>query len=287
MLVDCFTYFEEKELLLLRYEMLKDVVDFFLITDGDRTFKGDPKPYHCLNHLKELGIKDDRIQVLHTELPSKEEIHSPWIREYAQRDALGVGMAFLQESTDKECVFHLSDVDEIPKPDYLKHAELLVREDPHRCVRFSMPMLYARGDFRVIDPARSEEVSPNTWVGGTVFSHKKLYMRVSEIRRTPNETDVVLGARDAGWHFSWMGSKERQKLKLGSFSHCYDNIPNSVAPADSQEMLDYIDNYEPKEGERDILGRTDHILTKYDTKLLPPEVFELDLVRNFLLPEDN
>ena len=45
MLFDCFLYFNEKELLELRYEILKDVVDGFIITDANRTFKGDPKPF--------------------------------------------------------------------------------------------------------------------------------------------------------------------------------------------------------------------------------------------------
>ena len=45
MLYDCFLYFDEKELLELRVEILKDVVDGFIITDGNLTFKGDPKPW--------------------------------------------------------------------------------------------------------------------------------------------------------------------------------------------------------------------------------------------------
>lgn len=283
MLVDCFTYLEEKELLLLRYEMLKDVVDFFIIAEANRTFRGDLKEYNCLRHLQELGISDEKIQVLHVELPSKEEILDPWLREHSQRNALSVGMGMLP----KDSVFYLSDIDEIPKPSSLLEAQKQVEKDPSRCVRLSMPMLYTRGDLRAVDPDKSEDESPNTWICGTVFSGIKLDMSPTQIRNTPNANDIVLGKRDAGWHLSWMGDKARRKYKLASFSHCYDNIPNSVAPANSQEMLDYIENYEPGEGKKDMLGRSDHILTKYDRDLLPPEVFRLKLVRDFLFPEDN
>ena len=65
MLYDCFLYFDEKELLELRVEILKDVVDGFIITDGNLTFKGDPKPYTCLDAIRELGLPEEKIQVLH------------------------------------------------------------------------------------------------------------------------------------------------------------------------------------------------------------------------------
>jgi Glycosyltransferase family 17 len=283
MLVDCFTYFEERELLLLRYEILKDVVDAFLVTDANLTFRGDPKPYNCLKHLTELGITDDRIQVLHVELPPKEEILDPWIREYAQRDALSVGMRMCPPDT----IFYLSDVDEIPRPHSLLEAADLVKQDPSRCARLSMPMFYSRGDLRVVNPAVSQDESPNNWVCGTVFHFDKLELPPSQIRRIVNKNDVVVGQQDAGWHFSWMGDKNRLKAKLQSFSHCYDDIPNAVAPSDSQEMLDYIDNYVPASGSPDILGRHDHILTPYSHELLPPEAFRLETVKNFLFPQGN
>ena len=63
MLFDCFLYFNEKELLELRYHMLKDIVDGFIITDADRTFKGDKKPFTCVETLEELGIPQDKVQV--------------------------------------------------------------------------------------------------------------------------------------------------------------------------------------------------------------------------------
>jgi beta-1,4-mannosyl-glycoprotein beta-1,4-N-acetylglucosaminyltransferase len=64
MLFDCFTYFNEKELLELRVEMLKDVVDGFIITEGNLTFKGEPKIFTCVENIIELGLPEEKIQVL-------------------------------------------------------------------------------------------------------------------------------------------------------------------------------------------------------------------------------
>ena len=92
MLFDCFLYFNEAELLELRVEILKDIVDGFIITDANRTFKGDEKPFTCLETILKLGLPEDKIQVLHVELPPPDIAPNPWVREYAQRDALAVGM---------------------------------------------------------------------------------------------------------------------------------------------------------------------------------------------------
>jgi len=83
MLFDCFLYFNERELLELRVEMLKDIVDGFIITDANRTFKGDEKPFTCVDTIRELGLPEDKMQVLHVELPPPDIAPSPWIREAA------------------------------------------------------------------------------------------------------------------------------------------------------------------------------------------------------------
>lgn len=278
MLFDCFLYFDERELLELRINILKDIVDGFIITDGNRTFKGDPKPFTCVETLKELGISDENIQVLHVELPSKEDIANPWAREYAQRDALGVGMRMCPSDS----VFFFSDVDEIPRPKALLEAVELAKADPKRCVRLSMPMFYGRGDLRVRDPQGDGTKAPDNWTCGTIVLHEHLEQTPSQIRMNPN--DIVVGNCDAGWHFSWMGDKERMKRKVTSFSHCYDDVPNAVAPCNSEDMLNHLENYKAQAGGTDPLGRTDHILEPYPHELLPPELFKLDRVRNYLLP---
>lgn len=279
MLFDCFLYFDEKELLELRINILKDIVDGFIITDANRTFKGDPKPFTCVDTIRELGLPEEKIQVLHVELPSKEEIANPWAREYAQRDALAVGMRM----TPPDSVFFFSDVDEIPKPDALLEAARLAQESPERCFRLSMPMFYGRADLRVVDPEQDDKKPPTNWICGTIVLHEHLDQTLSQIRRNPN--DVVYGNCDAGWHFSWMGDAARMKRKVTSFSHCYDDIPNAVAPAYSQEMLDHLDAYKPTAGGNDPLGRTDHVLIDYPHELLPPELFKIERVKNYLLPD--
>jgi len=277
-LFDCFLYFDEKELLELRVNILKDIVDGFIITDADRTFKGEKKDFTCVETIRALGLPEEKIQVLHVELPPPDIAPNPWVREYSQRDALAVGMRM----TPPDSVFSFSDVDEIPKPDALLAAVDLAKQDPTRCVRLSMPMFYGRADLRVVDPKRDTSKPPTNWTCGTVVLHEHLDQTLSEIRKNPN--DLVYGDCDAGWHFSWMGDPARMKRKLTSFSHCYDDIPYAHAPAYSQEMLDYLDAYKATAGGNDPLGRKDHILEPYPHELLPAELFKIERVREYLLP---
>jgi hypothetical protein len=77
---------------------------------------------------------------------------------------------------------------------------------------------------------------------------------------------------DSGCHFSWMGEINRMKTKVNSFLH--------------HNEVTLVENYSPEVNSTDPLGRKDHILKKYDINLLPPKLFELENVRNFILPSE-
>lgn len=44
MVYDCFQFFNELDILLLRMEILNDIVDKFVISESTVTFSGDSKP---------------------------------------------------------------------------------------------------------------------------------------------------------------------------------------------------------------------------------------------------
>ena len=70
MIIDCFPYFNEKELLELRYNVLKDYVDYFFIADGNYTHAGQEKPFTCVETMKELG------NLCHTPTGSSRDHHT-------------------------------------------------------------------------------------------------------------------------------------------------------------------------------------------------------------------
>jgi beta-1,4-mannosyl-glycoprotein beta-1,4-N-acetylglucosaminyltransferase len=282
MIIDCFPYFNEKELLELRINLLHDYVDKFLICDANHTHRGDPKPFTCKETLKELGLISDKIEVIEVEIPSYQQNPNPWIRERMQRDAAS------KYITDDDIAF-CGDCDEIINPEFIQYYSSIAKNNLNNILRVPMVFLNARADLRVYNG----EGVPIRW--DTPFfcsgSHLKKYT-LSEIREASSmQTNIDYGSifatengkiKDAGWHFSWMGDNQRRKIKCKSFLHCFDYVPNTVASLDSDEMMDYMENYQAKDGSVDPLGRDDHILKKYDVNLLPKKIFDLLRVKEFL-----
>ena len=62
MIYDCFCYFNEDELLDLRINYLKDVVDKFVIIEAAKTFSGFSKPQN-FDINKFADIKDKIIYI--------------------------------------------------------------------------------------------------------------------------------------------------------------------------------------------------------------------------------
>ena len=48
---DCFTFFNELDLLEIRLNELNDVVDYFVIVEGKKTFQNNPKPLFLLENI--------------------------------------------------------------------------------------------------------------------------------------------------------------------------------------------------------------------------------------------
>lgn len=269
MLIDCFPYFNERELLQLRIATLSDYVDGFLITDANRTHRGEPKPFTALDTLRELGISEDNVQVLHVELPSVEETPDPWVRERGQRDALGVGLHMLPDDT----VFICSDCDEIANPAKFPALLAAIEENKDKVVRLSMSMHYGRADVQLVSPT-GELFDWRCGVASTV-GQLKASGTLSAMRATTN--NYYFGNRDAGWHFSWMGDADKRKTKLRSIAEYYI--------WDRPEVQELCEQFEPKEGNCDMLGREDHLLTSYPVGDLPEQVVKIEAVKKYLLPD--
>jgi beta-1,4-mannosyl-glycoprotein beta-1,4-N-acetylglucosaminyltransferase len=296
-IIDCFPYFNEKEILELRLNMLKDHVDRFIITEANQTHSGLPKEFTCFETLRELGLLEELehkitvYQYSYHDLSHEEQAH--WIRERIQRD---IAINFFEDDN----VYIVSDCDEIIDPKLISIYAEMVSSNKDKLFKIPMVNLNGRADLVLCN----NDGSYTDWSPAYMcMKHHIEKYSLSELRDSNawgKEIDFELafpmqpnGQKSiSGWHFSWMGDKEKLKTKMKSFVH-YKEKPNQgflfdniIAAANSPEMEQYLDNYTPEENTSDPYGRNSVFLKKFPAHFLPKEVFDLERVRQFLFRED-
>lgn len=112
MIYDCFSFFNELDLLEIRLNVLKDVVDKFVLVEAGETHTGKPKPlYFKENEARFAEFKDRIIYVGIAKFPDL--CKTSWGRENYQRNAIAEG---LKDAKDEDIIL-ISDLDEIPRPE--------------------------------------------------------------------------------------------------------------------------------------------------------------------------
>lgn len=272
MIIDCFPYFNESELLELRLTMLYDYVDLFVITEGDHTHKGMPKPCTAYETIKELGFSFDKIRIVTVNLPNSSQEPDNWVRERMQRNAAA-------EYINVGDVAFISDCDEIINPELIKEYSDHVMSNPGIMLRVPLVYLNGSAEYRVHTPDGNPVMWPSPFF---CMKHHLEKYTLSDIREDQAlsrgaitefvESFPVADSkyRDSGWHFTWMGGKRRIHVKHKNFLH------NEFALST---------NFTPHAGSLDTLHRVDHVLQKYPLENLPKAVFELERVNNFLFAD--
>lgn len=178
-------------------ERIPNLVHVFVEADVDH--QDHPKPYVFSDNLDRFEQWKDRIHVVRASgLPTHAENPDAWSRENAQREWAGKGLIDLG-ADDSDIVLH-GDLDEIPRP-------VVVRNLNPRggYVGFEMTCYSMAVDWQ----------HPDNWNGtvACLAKHVTLFSRMRDAR------NVVPALPDAGWHLGWLGGKEAQLTKLGSFCH--------------------------------------------------------------------
>jgi beta-1,4-mannosyl-glycoprotein beta-1,4-N-acetylglucosaminyltransferase len=115
-LIDCVTFFDNNFIFEIRYNILKDYVDHFIICEGKYDHKGVEKPKNFI--LKDYFDKK-KIKYLFLE-KSFPKNNDPWKNQAIQREFILENLDF---ANDEDYVF-FSDPDEIPNPKILKKFNL-------------------------------------------------------------------------------------------------------------------------------------------------------------------
>ena len=104
---DCFTFYNEYELLLWRLKILWDVVDTFVIVEGNSTFQNKPKDFNFLKNRALFAPYEAKIR--YVPIREKMPYDSNWSIEIYQRNAIKDALA---GCGDDDIILH-SDVERI------------------------------------------------------------------------------------------------------------------------------------------------------------------------------
>lgn len=229
MIYDCFTFFNELDLLEIRLHTLKDVVDKFVIAEATRTYTGKPKALlFAENRERFSDFADKIIYVRVDDLLPEEEVSQdiyklPWVNENRQRNALIRGLSNAEDND----VIIVSDVDEIPRPGKIPEAVLMASQG--EVVRFEEEVFGCFLNFK-------DFRNPWWYLGSVALSwktfHKSGKLDGVDYSRYTVESECqgnviqkvrflkpTVIIRRAGWHFTYMGGVQKIKEKLFAFSH--------------------------------------------------------------------
>jgi len=224
---DCFTFFNELDLLEVRLQELYDVVDYFVIAEANMSHSGNPKEYYLLDNWDRFKLWHDKMRrIAVDDFPVT---NNSWVREKFQRDALARG---LHDMAPEDIVI-VSDLDEIPRGAVIE----LIKEDENNYERYILECPLYRYRFNYM---KWHEVIVNHTIivtRGRAFTNpeKERDFTHDWLPKPPNADYTLVD--HGGWHFSYLGDDENAKHKLRNFAHTEQNVPEIVDVFDINRMI--------------------------------------------------
>ena len=216
MIYDCFSFFNELNILEVRLNILNDVVDKFVLIEATKTHANKEKPLYFQENKERFKKFEDKIS--HVIVDEYPEFESAWSYENNQRTYLSTA---LKDCKDDDTII-ISDLDEIPNP-----AKVLEYKDTPGMKAFKQHFFYYFFN----------NLSNEVWLYAKMLSYKEFkhilddFNQYSEclieqlnqgttatkIRHYLGEKKTII--EDGGWHFSYLADFETLSYKIKSFGH--------------------------------------------------------------------
>ena len=225
MLIDCFPFFNELDILELRLNILDKVVDKFILVEASKTQTKLDKPFHFEENKNRYSQFLDKIIHIKIEDYPKE---GGWAMENFQRNCISYGLN--QIDLNDNDIIAISDVDEIWSPDIYTDLNNLFQNTEY----FSIDMKYLVFYLNL-------EALNKKWIG-TVFSTINKFKKINA-QYLRDIKDKIPYIPNAGWHFGYQGGKE---IVYQKFLSCIEPFDKTCLP--TKENFDIAFNKKIKDG---------------------------------------
>lgn len=204
---DCFTFFNELDLLEIRLQELWNSVDYFVIAESNYSFTGNNKNYTLLDNWDRFAQYADKIK--HVKVTDMPNTGNPWANEYWQRNALAQGL--INKSNDDLII--ISDCDEIPRADAI---DLIAKDDQYDRYILGHPMFQYKFNYMKV---HADLIQHNIIISrGHIFTAPQQERAYTfHWQQAPPANTVKI--EHAGWHFSYFGDDSHAITKIKNFSH--------------------------------------------------------------------
>ena len=271
MIYDCFTFWNEKEILEMRLKHLWNYIDKFIISESNVTHRGNSKEWNLEKLLNdELLWAKSKVVYVKKEIDTTDldlnysgDSYNPsspfWVIENIQRNAILEGLI----NASPEDIVMVGDLDEFPNLHIFEQIESITERTP----------LFALG-MRIFGYYMNVESScyPNGLWKGTVMGKMKHMTTPQDWRHMRT---CIPWEGNLGYHFSWIGKKNAMN-KLNNTAH--DEIRNSdiersFIPDENGNFTHFIDHKLPIFQKVDIDSDMFYPRSVLESRKLHPHLF--------------
>jgi beta-1,4-mannosyl-glycoprotein beta-1,4-N-acetylglucosaminyltransferase len=215
MIIDCFTFFNELDVLEGRLEYLYDTVDYFVIVEADITHSGAAKPMQYAENIRRYHKYSKKILYMPVSIdpsqynldyrPATFEPTAPqWSVENLQRNHIAKALALFPD----DAMVGISDADEIPSKSAMELAKHILGYETEACC-LEQEMFYY--NFR--------QQATIGWIPGALVTNRFAKRVSPQGVRNQAMWGQLYRIPQGGWHLSYWGSPEDISYKIKNFAH--------------------------------------------------------------------
>ena len=206
---DCVTFFQENLLMKLRFSILKDFVDKFVVCESIYDHRGKFKDLNfSKDNFPELKDKIDHI-IIRKKFPTN---NTPWENQSYQREFIFEG---IRDAVDEDFIM-FSDPDEIPNPKKIKNIVLKKKFG----IFFQNMYTYKLNLFNKFESpwegtriCKKKDLKSINWLREKIVSKNLKY----GIWRFDKEKSIEI-INDGGWHFNYLLRPDEISKKFKSLA---------------------------------------------------------------------
>jgi len=232
-IIDCFTFYNEIDMLEYRLNTLNEFVDYFVIVEATLTHVGKTKDMYLQKILERNSISDKIkkkiVQIVVDDFPFNEKNinffkNEQWKNEKFQRNCITRGFIQINkfDIIHNDDIIIISDVDEIPNPDILTKIKLGTIE-LKTIAQFEQDFYYYNLESKMDHQWYFSKIFRWNWFLTTEYT-------LDDIRMKPWIT-----IKSGGWHLSYFGDSSFISNKIKNFAHQEYNSNDYT----DQEKIEY------------------------------------------------